>query len=165
MNTSTTSPFSSVDSSGTSRPFTRAPMQRCPTSVWIAYAKSTGDEPIGSAITSPFGVNTYTSDWLISNRSESRNSDGSDVSRCQSTSCRTHGMSFGLADSPWSAGTARGSGAVAAGSSLYFQCAAMPYSALRCIANDRICSSTGLPCGPITVVCSDWYMLNFGIAM
>ena len=28
----------------------------------------------------------------------------------------------------------------------------------------RICSSTGLPSGPITVVCSDWYMLNFGIA-
>ena len=28
----------------------------------------------------------------------------------------------------------------------------------------RICISTGLPCGPITVVCSDWYMLNFGIA-
>ena len=29
----------------------------------------------------------------------------------------------------------------------------------------RICSSTGLPSGPMTVVCSDWYMLNFGIAM
>ena len=28
----------------------------------------------------------------------------------------------------------------------------------------RICISTGLPDGPITVVCSDWYMLNFGIA-
>jgi hypothetical protein len=50
-------------------------------------------------------------------------------------------------------------------SSLYFQCAAMPYSARLCIARVRICSSTGLPSGPITVVCSDWYMLNFGIAM
>ena len=50
-------------------------------------------------------------------------------------------------------------------SSLYFQCAAMPYSARRCIAYVRICSSTGLPDGPMTVVCSDWYMLNFGIAM
>ena len=29
----------------------------------------------------------------------------------------------------------------------------------------RICISTGLPVGPITVVCSDWYMLNLGIAM
>jgi hypothetical protein len=41
----------------------------------------------------------------------------------------------------------------------------MPYSARRCISSVRICSSTGLPSGPITVVCSDWYMLNFGIAM
>ena len=31
---STTSPFSSDDSSGTSLPFTRAPTHRCPTSVW-----------------------------------------------------------------------------------------------------------------------------------
>lgn len=51
------------------------------------------------------------------------------------------------------------------GSCLYFQCAAMPYSARRCMSNVRICSSTGLPLGPITVVCSDWYMLNLGIAM
>ena len=43
--------------------------------------------------------------------------------------------------------------------------AATPYSARRCIAKVRICSSTGLPCGPITVVWSDWYMLNLGIAM
>ncbi len=49
-------------------------------------------------------------------------------------------------------------------SALYFQCAATPYSARRCIANVRICISTGLPWGPITVVCRDWYMLNFGIA-
>ena len=51
------------------------------------------------------------------------------------------------------------------GVSLYRQCAAMPYSAVRCISWVRICISTGLPSGPITVVCSDWYMLNFGIAM
>ena len=50
-------------------------------------------------------------------------------------------------------------------SSLYFQCAATPYSARLCMPQVRICSSTGLPSGPITVVCSDWYMLNFGIAM
>ena len=36
VNTSTTSPLSSVDSSGTRRPLTRAPMVWCPTSVWIA---------------------------------------------------------------------------------------------------------------------------------
>ncbi len=51
------------------------------------------------------------------------------------------------------------------GSSLYFQWAATPYSARRCIWWVRIWISTGLPSGPITVVCSDWYMLNLGIAM
>ncbi len=49
--------------------------------------------------------------------------------------------------------------------SLYRQWAAMPYSAVRCMAKVRICNSTGLPVGPMTVVCNDWYMLNFGIAM
>ncbi len=49
-------------------------------------------------------------------------------------------------------------------SSLYFQWAATPYSARRCWPKVRICSSTGLPAGPMTVVWSDWYMLNFGIA-
>ena len=48
---------------------------------------------------------------------------------------------------------------------LYFQCAATPYSARRCISRVRICTSTGLPVGPITVVCRDWYRLNFGRAM
>ena len=43
--------------------------------------------------------------------------------------------------------------------------AATPYSARRCIVWVRIWISTGLPCGPMTVVCRDWYMLNFGIAM
>jgi hypothetical protein len=36
VNTSTTSPCSSSDSSGTSLPFTRAPIVWCPTSVWMA---------------------------------------------------------------------------------------------------------------------------------
>ena len=49
--------------------------------------------------------------------------------------------------------------------SLYRQCAAMPYSAVRCISRVRIWISSGLPSGPTTVVCSDWYMLNLGIAM
>ena len=56
-------------------------------------------------------------------------------------------------------------GALTAPPSLYFQCAAMPYSARLCISTVRICISTGLPSGPITEVCSDWYMLNLGIAM
>ena len=40
--------------------------------------------------------------------------------------------------------------------SLYPQCAAIPYSARRCISWVRICTSMGLPSSPITVVCSDW---------
>ncbi len=105
---------------------------------------------------SPRGVKAYTSVELISNRRESRNSPGSAVSRCQSHSCRTQTRS---PPSPPLTGTG------APLPSLYFQCAATPNSARRCISSVRICSSTGLPCGPSTVVCSDWYMLNFGIAM
>ncbi len=55
---STVSPLPSRDSRGTSRPLTRAPMQRWPTSVCTAYAKSTGVAPSGRAMTEPFGVNT-----------------------------------------------------------------------------------------------------------
>ncbi len=40
--------------------------------------------------------------------------------------------------------------------SLYFQCAATPYSACWCISLVRIWISTVRPPGPITVVCSDW---------
>ncbi len=35
---------------------------------------------------------------------------------------------------------------------------------MSCISRVRIWISSGRPSGPITVVCSDWYMLNFGIA-
>ena len=49
--------------------------------------------------------------------------------------------------------------------SLYSQCAAMPYSAVWCISCVRTWISSGFPCGPITVVCSDWYMFNLGMAM
>ena len=38
--------------------------------------------------------------------------------------------------------------------SLYFQCAANPFSAISFIRLVRICTSTHLPCGPITVVCN-----------
>ena len=39
---------------------------------------------------------------------------------------------------------------------LYSQCAATPDSAMRCISWVRIWNSTGVPYGPISVVCSDW---------
>ena len=49
--------------------------------------------------------------------------------------------------------------------SLYFQCAAMPRSATRCISCVRIWISMRSRPGPMTVVCSDWYMFGFGSAM
>ncbi len=122
---SITSPLDSVDSNGTSLPLTRAPMHLCPTSVCTAYAKSTGVDPVGNGITSPFGVKTYTS-WLDrSNRNASRNSLGSAASRCQSSNCRSQVISSMCAGGPtiW-----------VPLCSLYFQCAAMPNSAVRCIA-------------------------------
>ena len=39
---------------------------------------------------------------------------------------------------------------------LYFQCAAIPASATRCMSAVRICTSIGTPFGPKSVVWSDW---------
>ena len=36
---------------------------------------------------------------------------------------------------------------------------------VRCISSVRICTSSGRPAGPMTVVWRLWYMLNFGMAM
>ena len=38
---------------------------------------------------------------------------------------------------------------------LYSQCAATPYSASSCMSRVRTWISSGLPSGPITVVCSE----------
>ena len=78
---------------------------------------------------------------------------GSWVSFCQSTSWRSQPISP-ASESPGAPPS--GLGPVAFGSSLYFQCAATPYSAMRCISWVRIWISTGLPPGPTTVVCRDW---------
>ena len=83
------------------------------------------------------------------------NSCGSESSCCQSSIERSH-----LSLSSPSAVRAR-----RLAPSLYIQCAATPNSAISCISRVRIWISSGSPSGPITVVCSDWYMLNFGIAM
>src|SRR5438045_4979543 len=48
-------------------------------------------------------------------------------------------------------------------SSLYFQCAANPFSAISFIRLVRICTSTHLPCGPITVVCNASYPFDLGL--
>ena len=60
------------------------------------------------------------------------NSAGSRVSCCHSTSCR----------SQWKYCSSR---SAPTRPSLYFQCAAMPSSATRCISSVRICTSNGTP--------------------
>ncbi|SLH41664.1 Uncharacterised protein [Mycobacteroides abscessus subsp. abscessus] len=97
-------------------------------------------------MTSPLGVKTKISGDFRSKRSDSRNSAGSAASRCQSSSWRIHAMSSTSARSPECLPLV----------SLYRQCAAMPNSAVRCMSWVRICTSSGLPSGPTTVVCSDW---------
>ena len=86
------------------------------------------------------------------------NSLGSEVSSCQSTIERTH-RSFSSLIAQLERGPRSGCSAA-----LYIQCAATPYSAVLCMSRVRIWISSGRPSGPITVVCSDWYMLNLGIA-
>ncbi len=137
---STLSPLRSSYSRATNRPLTREPTVRWPTSVCTEYAKSTGVDPRGSATTSPFGVNTKTSSAYRSRRMLRMNSPESAVSDCHSS----------IWDSHWASDS---SPRLAA---LYFQWAAMPNSAVRCMAFVRICTSIGLPSGPTTVVCSDW---------
>ena len=63
------------------------------------------------------------------------------MSRCHSTTCRSH--------------ASRCSSRADTGPSLYFQCAAMPSSAILCISSVRICTSKACPFSEMTVVCSD----------
>ena len=86
---STISPFASSQSSGTIRPFTFAPTQRWPTSVWTRYAKSTGVEPAGRLYTSPLGENTKTSSWKMSTFTASTKDSASMTSFCHSISSRS----------------------------------------------------------------------------
>src|SRR5258708_2597944 len=50
-----------------------------------------------------------------------------------------------------------------AASSLYFQWADNPFSAISIMRLERICTSTHLPWGPITVVCRASYPLDLGL--
>src|SRR5699024_9762115 len=83
---STLSPDFSSDSNATSLPLTFAPIQRCPTSVCTAYAKSTGVEPAGKVTTSPLGVKAKICCDVKSYRIESNNSLRSASTFCQSYS-------------------------------------------------------------------------------
>ena len=120
------SPFWITYSMGTSLPFTLAPTILLPTALCIQYAKSMGVEPLGSVFTSPDGVKQYT---LSENRSKSpltilRNSLESSVSLCHSSIWRSQlsfASSLPAATCPLPL-------------SLYFQWAAIPYSAVLCIS-------------------------------
>jgi hypothetical protein len=109
-------------------PFTFAPIARCPTSVWIEYAKSTGVAPCGRFITSPFGVKTKTRPPDRSIRRPSMNSRGSAMSFSQSIIWPNHARSPSFVFD-----------------SLYRQCAAIPNWAVRCMSRVRIWISSGLP--------------------
>ena len=155
--TSMRSPFWTTYSIGTSLPFTLAPTILLPTALWMEYAKSMVVEPLGSVLTSPDGVKQYT---FSENKSRSpftmlRNSLESLVSFCHSRIWRSQD-SF-AASSP--------AATLPLPLSLYFQCAAIPYSAVRCISKVLIWISNGWPLLPISVVCRDWYIFGFGMAI
>ena len=71
------------------------------------------------------------------------NSPGSRSSCWNSRSCRSHAKCCS-------------SGSTPTRPSLYFQWAAMPFSATSCISSVRICTSNGTPPSLTTEVCSDW---------
>ena len=106
-----------------------------------------GVEPEGRETIRPLGVKTKTSssnmsifrDWTYSSAS---------ASCWLSSSRRTHSKSFSLPEPV---------------PCLYFQWAAMPYSAVSCMSQVRICTSKGMPSEPMTVVCRDWYILGLGV--
>ncbi len=113
-----------------------------------------GVAPTGSCFTSPFGVKTKISPWKRSIRRNSMNSSGSRASCCHSRTCRNQ-VRASSTSSP----------RMSFPRSLYFQCAAIPSSAVRCISSVRIWTSYRRPPGPKTVVWIDRYMLDFGVAM
>ena len=94
-------------------------------------------------MTSPEGVNTNTSSANMSIFRSWTNSVAS-VSCCASSKRRTQAN---FSSSP---------SLTPCSPLLYFQCAATPYSAVRCMSQVRICTSKGMPSLPMTVVCTLW---------
>ena len=135
---STWSPLFSFCLNCTFLPFTFAPIHLHPNLLWMWKAKSSTVAPLPSLKRSPFGVNTNTSssyrsslNWSIISRSFSVFSSASRIEVSHSSS-------------PLSPFTP-----------LYLQWAANPRSAISSIRSVRICTSTHLPSGPITVMCND----------
>ena len=94
-------------------------------------------------MTSPEGVNTNTSSANMSIFRSCTNSVAS-VS-CWASSRRRTQANFSSSPS-----------LTPCSPDLYFQCAATPYSAVRCMSQVRICTSKGMPSSPMTVVCTLW---------
>lgn len=109
-------------------------------------AKSSTVEPLASLNKSPFGVNTNTSSSYKSSLNWSIVSSPllSELSKAS----RTEVSHSSRPDSPFTP--------------LYRQWAARPRSAISSMRSVRICTSTHLPSGPITVMCSDSYPLLLG---
>ena len=110
----------------------------------MLYAKSMGVAPAGRFMTSPFGEKTKTSSANMSIFRLWKKSVASDS--CWLSSSRLTQANFSSSPSLTIVSAAE--------PILYFQCAAMPYSAVRCISHVRICTSKGMPSEPMTVVCT-----------
>ena len=151
---STISPLFSTWSIVTILPFTLAPTHLQPICVCILKAKSRGVAPAGNSMTSPLGVKTNTCLVKRSILRVSINSLESTTSFCHSKVCLNQASFISSASSE-----------ALDLPSLYFQCAAIPYSASSCIFFVLIWTSKGLPILPITVVWIDWYIFIFGIAI
>ena len=128
----------------------------CPTSACIVYAKSIGVASLGNVFISPFGVNTYTSSSNSSVFSVFKNSSGSCISFCHSSVSLSHASLSSVTTTL---------DFLNLFASLYAQCAAIPYSATLCMSHVRTCTSNGVPFGPISVLCIDWYIFGFGTAI
>ncbi len=115
-------------------------MQWVPISECSSKATSSTDESAGIVITRPFGVNTAISEakrfiFRVSRKSMALGFGSSSMSLI----VRSHSLSsLSSSLSPL----------------LYFQWAANPFSAISSMRRERICTSTQLPSGPITVRCS-----------
>ena len=119
------SPFCSLYVIGIILPLAFAPTILLPTWVWIAKAKSIAVEPFGRGITLPCGVNAKTWSENMSIFRLFINWSASMMFSWVSISLRTHSSSLSMESTPDLP-------------SLYFQCAAIPSCATRCISHVRI---------------------------
>ena len=136
---STWSPLFSICFNCAFLPFTLAPIHLQPSLLWMWKAKSSTVEPLPSLNKSPLGVKTNTSSSYKSSLNWSMVSNPL-LSEFSSAS-RTE---VSHSSSPLSPFTP-----------LYRQWAASPRSAISSMRSVRICTSTHLPSGPMTVMCSD----------